>query len=373
MAIAAYVYRLVSLVPSLSPREQELWNTAGDWHAILNNPINAPYKALVWAAHFLPLSATFSARLPSILLVLAGLALFVVIIHRWYGPRSTVFGFFIFITSAWVLHIGRFAGPDIMYLLAALALIATHIGVYDHGESWLMLYAWLLVNIAVLFVPGMVWFVLFGLVLQAGTLWGSLRNTEGLWRRILWVILALAGLGTIAAAIVYKPELWRQWLGLPGHFASWHIILANAGSAWAAVAYRAPLHAELWLGNLPALGLFMSLMLLAGIAFYARHYRAARSHLLAGYLVLGTALIALGGVTLSVLIPTLYIIAIAGIAYVLHYWLRMFPRNQLARGTGIAIVGLAIGLSCLYGLQQYFVAWPHNPDTAAAYHYKLKH
>ena len=79
-----------------------------------------------------------------------------------------------------------------------------------------------------------------------------------------------------------------------------------------------------------------------------------------------------GAVTLSVLVPTLYLIVVAGIAYVLHFWLRMFPRNQLARGTGIAVVSLAVALACAYNLQQYFVAWPHNPDTAALYHYKLK-
>ena len=373
LALLVFGYRLNALVPSLSPQEKSTWNAAGDWHALLADPTNAPYKALLWAAHFLPFDSSLSARLPSAAILLIALVLFVSILHRWHGPRSTVFGFFLFLTSAWLLHVGRFAGPDIMYIVSILALIAVHIGLYDHGDSPLMLYAWLLTNIAVLFVPGMAWFVLFGIALQAGALWSAVRDFKALWQKLLWPVIAFGGLGAIAAAVAYHLALWRTWLGLPEQFAAWQPMLTNIGRVLLAVVYRAPLRPGLWLGQLPILGVFLSLMLLAGVVFYARHFRAARSHLLAGYVVISVVLAALGGaVTLSVLVPTLYLIVVAGIAYVLHFWLRMFPRNQLARGAGIAVVSLAVALACAYNLQQYFVAWPHNPDTAASYHYKLK-
>jgi hypothetical protein len=77
-----------------------------------------------------------------------------------------------------------------------------------------------------------------------------------------------------------------------------------------------------------------------------------------------------GPVMRTILVPLLYIVAFGGVAYLLHFWLGMFPRNVTARWLGIGIVCLAIGLTITYNLRHYFVAWPHNSDTHTAFTYK---
>lgn len=362
------IYHLRSLAPTLSPSERTFVTASSSLHAILFNPTHLFLKLLIFAVHYVPINSTLAARVPSVGLALLTLGLFTYILNRWYGPRSTLFGFFIFLTSAWFLHAARFAGPDIEYLLAIVALIAVHVGLYDRGHNQLMLYTWLFVNLALLTVPGMVWFVVLGIIWQAGALISGLRSAAPLWSKLAWSFLALAGLAAAGWSLYRIPNLWRTWLGLPQQFTSWRIPIFHFGDTILALFYRAPHNPENWLGRLPILDVFTSVMLIAGIIFYIRHWRATRTHLLTVYFFAGASLIALNGeVSLSVLVPIVYLIAVAGIAYTLHAWLHIFPRNPIARTMGIGIVTLVLLLSCAYNLSQYFIAWPHNAETAAIY------
>ena len=80
--------------------------------------------------------------------------------------------------------------------------------------------------------------------------------------------------------------------------------------------------------------------------------------------MVGTLLIALGGaVSLSLLIPFIYILVAAGIGFMLDQWYKVFPRNAIAQGVGMGLIVLAVAASCWYGLRHYFVAWPNAPAT----------
>ena len=278
-----------------------------------------------------------------------------------------ILGFAIFVSAVWFLHVGRFAGVEVEYLVAVLALLAVHIGLYDHDRP-LMLYVWLLTNLVLLFIPGFVWFVLLSIVWQAPQLIRQWQDMTQSWKRLTWVALAMLGLTWPLLSIVRHPRDWTLWLGLPSHLISWQTYAHSLGNTFLAISYHGPHNPELWLGHLPLLDVFISAMLIAGIAFYARHWRAARTRLLLCYIALGMALISLGGaVRLSAIVPVLYIVAIGGIAYLLHFWMKVFPRNPLARYAGISLVAAVIGLSCFYNAWQYFVAWPHNTETMQVY------
>lgn len=368
-AAIALLARLGSLAPRLSPTEQSTLAASANLHGILTNPTDLPLKLLQWLTTFAPGGhAVFFARLPSVVLALLALAIFTYLLHRWYGPRSTLLGFCIFVCSAWFLHIGRFAGPDAEYLLAVVSILAVHVGLYDHDDRPLMLYGWVLVNLLLLFIPGFVWFVLLGIWWQRAALMRAWSKLATHWNQVGVAAVAVAGLGAIAYCIVRTPNLWRRWAGLPAHLAPWQALAKNLAGTLTSFVYHGPHNPELWLGRLSLFDAFLSVMLLAGILFYAHHWRSARTRLLLSYLLLGAVLVALGGaVRLSVIVPIGYLVAIAGIAYVLHAWLHTFPRNPLARAAGISLVAVVIVLSCFYNLRQYFVAWPHNPDVAAIY------
>jgi hypothetical protein len=103
-----------------------------------------------------------------------------------------------------------------------------------------------------------------------------------------------------------------------------------------------------------------------GLVFYIHHWQAQRTHLLFAYVIFGAILVGFGGpVTMSILLPIVYLIATAGTAYTLHFWLRLFPRNPVARSFGIGLMGCLVMLAAFYNLKLYYQVWPHNPDTQA--------
>lgn len=369
LAAAALLMRLTTLVPRLSPGEVNTMTAAASWHAIVNNPLGLPLKLLERLAGLaLPHQPLWAARLPSVALGGLALGIAVYILRRWYGRRSLVFGFALLLSSAWFLHVSRYAGMDALYLTATLALMAVHIGLYDNVDHWPMAFVWLAAKLLLLFIPGFVWLVAISLVLQRReiiTAWRSMRS----WiARGSWLTLAAVGCAALATSLIRTAGLWRTWLGLPTPWPAWPALGHQAVAAVSAYVWHGPHEPARWLDTLPLLDAFAIAMLLAGIIFYARHWRAARTHVLLAYLVAGLALTALGGpVSLSIAVPILYLVIVAGIAYALYFWLQRFPRNGLARAAGIALVTVVLLLSCTYNLEQYFVAWPHSPETAAAY------
>ena len=127
---------------------------------------------------------------------------------------------------------------------------------------------------------------------------------------------------------------------------------------------RGPQYSYLWLGKAPILDLLSLTACLAGIYYYAVRWQATRSKLLGVMFVIGFILVGIGGpVSLSILVPILYISIAMGIGFILKQWLQVFPINPLARGVGIGIVVFVVSISSIYNLRAYFIAWPHNTAT----------
>ncbi len=130
-----------------------------------------------------------------------------------------------------------------------------------------------------------------------------------------------------------------------------------------------PVH---WLGKLPLLSSFEIIMLLVGIYFYSHHTRAGRTRLimvLAGIAWLLTSIIGL--TSISLVVPVIYLLLAAGIAYMLHLWLKVFPHNPIARTLGITFIMLAVLMTSIYQTRSYFVAWRYNAETSRVFDSKL--
>lgn len=277
-----------------------------------------------------------------------------------------VFGLILIATSAWFLHVSRFAGLEVEYFAALPALLAVHLLLHDHEDNKTMWYIWLLVNTLLLFVPGMVWYVVLSAVWQWRPLFHAVRGLA-LWQRLLSALLPLAAVGWLAYIAVVHHGLLFTLVGLPDNMSVVRALPHTLLHTLSLFVYTGPSQPELWLGRLPLLDVFVLAMFAAGAVFYARHPFAARTQLLASYLVLSILLISLGTVGISVALPLIYLVAVAGIAYLLHFWLRTFPVNPLARYFGMGLMALLIALSCYYNIKQYFIAWPHNTAVVQVY------
>lgn len=267
------------------------------------------------------------------------------------------------------MHVSRYASYDVVYLWAVPTLLAVLIAWERYHQRPRIAYAAIAALCSLLYVPGIVWLVLAGILLQPHLLkhsWQSAKNSIGKWLLVLTPLIALTPL---LIAFVRTPSLIQTWLGLPLHFGTPSAVMHGLLHDVSFFVYRGPATPEVWLARAPILSFFSIVMALLGALFYLKHRRAPRTRFLMAFFVIGGLLFALGGpVTISILVPLVYLLVAAGFGYLLHEWLHVFPRNPLARSVGFGLLGLAVLLTCIYEVKSYYVAWPHNTATQAAFH-----
>ena len=360
------IYKLGSLVGGLSHQEAATANSSLGWHAIFDNPFYLPLK-LVQALIF-PNHGQTLTRLPGTLLGITAIAAFYLLIRVWHGRRTAVLTTLLFATGAWTLHASRLATPDILYLWALPVLLLTNLGIHKKPDNVLVVYGSMLLWGSMLYIPGMIWLLIFNTYLLFGDLAEVWQQFSKLWQRILYLLSGLIWLPLLIIGLT-RPGSLKLWIGLPRQLASGLQLLKNLGEVFINLFVHGPQNSQTWLGKAPVFDVFTLIMCILGVYFYTRHFSAFRPRMLAGFGLLSVILVALGLVSLSLLVPLFYIIAAAGIAYLLHEWLQVFPVNPLARGVGLGLIFLAVGLASVYNLRAYFIAWPHNPSTTPAFHY----
>ncbi len=365
------LYKLGSLTGGFSRDEVSALASPLGWHGIFSHPLYLPLELLR--------SALFSAfpdygqalgRLPNAILGVLAVVSFACLIRLWYGLRIALMASAMFATSAWTLHVSRLASFDAVYLWSMPTLLLGHFVLrkyYKRPLAWIgSLAAWALL----LYVPGMVWFVLVDVVWQRRYIAGGWRHAAGWWARLIYTLVALVWLPLLVIDL-QRPGRLLSWLGLPQHLGSVLDIARNVIDVPYHLFIRASYGPQLWLGHAPVLDIFALAMCALGVYFYVTHWRSARSRFLGIVSLMGLVLIGLAGpVTSSLLIPLLYVAIATGMAYLLNQWLKTFPNNPLARGVGLGLLVAAVLLSCAYNYRAYFIAWPHASATRAVFQYR---
>jgi len=365
------LFRLGSLTGGLSSSELAASTAPVGWHGIYHQPYYLPLK-IVRSAVFVLFRdhGQTLTRLPNALFGALATIAFVWLIRLWHSPRIALLTGLLFATGAWTLHASRLASFDVLYLWATPMLLLMNSLLQRSYKHWLVWYGSLTVGGLLLYVPGLVWFVMLGAYLRRDALIGGWRFFSSAAQRSYYGLLAVLWLPLLVVNFTRSGAL-SAWLGLPAHWPTIGTLIKHIAAVPVHLFIRGPQYPDIWLGKAPILDIFTLAMCLIGIYFYARHLGAGRSRLLGSWALLGWLLVGLGGpVGLSLLVPLLYIGAAAGIAYLLHQWMRTFPNNPLARSVGLTLIAVAVGLSCLYNLRAYFVAWPHNPPTTTVFRYR---
>jgi hypothetical protein len=363
------LWALGSLTHGISAREVAFGAHRSSLSSLVHNPIGLPQTLLAWLFG-LVLHNYVGLRLASAVWGAVGIAAMAYVLLHWYGPRAAWFGSALFVCSAWFLHLARLATTDILLVVAPVVLFASYVLLLQHGKTLAGRLGWVALQGCLLFVPGMIWLMLLHGFWQR-------RELAAIGHRITsWSERTATTLLILLFVIPLTVGIWLgqtkvtilELLGLPQHVPHLGDIAANAGHQLLFLAIRGTTAPDAWLNHLPILDMFGLIMLVAGLYFYLTHFTAKRSKLLLGVGLISFALASLGGsATISLLVGWLYLLITGGIAYLLHQWLKVFPRNPVARSCGIAIVTIAVAMACLYGLRQYFIAWPHNRPSQNAF------
>lgn len=358
-------WQLGTLTAGYSAAELKSLEASLSLKHILEYPLNAPFHIVATALYRILDDGLLAMRLTAALFGIGTVGIFYWLVTFWHGQRSALYGTLLFGSSAWFLHTARFGTPDVLLFLL-LALIGCAVWM-RHSKSSLPLLIGFALATALIYIPGMIWFIIIGVLWQ----W---KRIDRLFKKHLaavsiGAIVVFAALAPLAWAIYKTPTLGKQILGLPA--IGWPDPLPTLRAIVEVplnLFWRGPLDPAHWLGRLPLLDVFTLAMAGLGAYLYLRNIQLSRVLLMAIVLLLGILLIGLGGgISLSIIIPFVYILAAAGIGLMLDYWYQVFPRNIIARATGTVLLSFAVLVAGWYNLRHYFIAWPNAPETKTVF------
>lgn len=354
-------YSLGTNTPGYSAAEAQTLSASSGWRTILDNPLNAPFTILTRLLLYLTENGLLATRLTATIFGAAALLVFYLLVRHWHGERTAVLGTILFASSAWFLHTARLGVPDVLFF-NSLLLVAGLMWHKKTGSSLALLVCFAL-GAVLLYVPGMVWLVLIGVIWKWRIIDSAFK--KHIWAAAAGALVLVSVLVPLGLAIYHDHNVAKELLGLPVQ--GWPQpleVLKNAADVPLSLFWHAPENSERWLANVPILNYFAMTMFVLGSYVYVKHIGLDRARLIAIILLLGTALISLGGdVTISLLIPFVYILVASGTGFLLERWYTVFPRNRIAQLTSLTFVALAVAASVGYGLRHYFVAWPDAPGT----------
>lgn len=366
-----YLFRLGQLTNGrFSSSEVDVHNTYHSLHAILNNPVDGPYKFLYTILTRIYPHSIISARFTSVLFTILVCALFTIITYRWHGKRTALFATPLFGTSGWLLHLGRLGTSSIVLVLIPLALLLLASWVNTTERHGFALFYMTLLSGLAFYTPGAIWFLLLGSFFIRKAIFNHIRHAR-MWEKVGYIVAVIGFAAILGHAIYVHTNLLRTWLFIPTSLPTPIGFVRHWIDTIVYLFFRGPSAPSYWLGHTPMLDAFTAIMTIVGAYFYLVHYKNLRTRVIFGFGILGSLLVGLNGApAMGYIVPIAYLLAATGITYLLHKWLTVFPRNPVARGVGYTIITAVVGLAVIYHLTSYFVAWRYDPSTVTLYSYK---
>jgi len=356
----ALFWKLGTLLPGYSQGELHAYHGFAGLKALLDNPINAPYVLAVKGLNYLIHDNLITTRLVSAASGVIVLGSFAVLLRRWHGKWTAVFGTLLFGLSAWFLHIARLGTPEVL-LFGIFVLSVCGFWLRKTNSSWALVCCFIL-SACLLYTPGMIWFIGLGLLWQWKTIDAIFK--KHLVLVTIGALLFVVALIPLGWAIFVHHHLAMTLLGLP---ANWLSPLAMAENI-----LKVPFHLFVrneatpatWLGTAPILDVFSLTMFILGGYTYIKKARLLRTRLFLSLFILTGALMAIGSViTFTVILPFVYLIIAAGVSRLIDLWIDVFPRNPIAKVVGWSAVSLVVVLACSFQVTHYFIGFPHANTT----------
>jgi hypothetical protein len=366
VALLSYIlffHNLAHFLPGYAPREIHTYETASSWQAIADDPLNAPYKIVLYGVLLLGHHSLLATRVVAAAFAVGASLLFFMVARGWFSYRVALLSTIMFASSAGFLHVARL-GSALVLQMGLLLLLATAVWWRQKGEPGKLKMVLTLAALAALwYVPGMIWFELLALIILHRRLRLTIARADwGL--RAMGAALFLVLVAPLIRAFILSPHSLLTFAGLPQHFAPPLETLQHIGNSLLSVGLHSNGASSLWLAHLPLLNVTEIALLLLGIYAFTRRLALSRAVYLLAATIVSLILIGLDGpVDISSLVPLLYLVIAGGLYELLRRWMSVFPRNPFARFAGVFFILVALFFSVLYQYRVYFVAWPHNSVT----------
>ena len=362
-------FKIGTLTGGVSPSEIAIQNQNPSFRSIARSPVNAPFYVLRNTGQKLRTNTVISSRKLSALVALTAIVAFYILLRFWYSLRVATLGTMLFASSSWLLRTGRFGTPDDLQSLIIIPILFST-WLLKTKRRQLVLAILTIVAGVMVYIPGVVWLILAAVIWRRQALFLEIR-TMSRWFTAFCYGLFLIIISPLAAGIVRTPKILLSITGLPdtinlAEFFNnlWHLPLN--------IFVRSDLSPQLAIAHLPLLDIFSTAMAALGIYSSIKFIKLDRNKLSIGALVACAILVSLGGsVTLALIMPIVYLLITAGVAFMLEDWFRVFPRNPLAANIGSTLMTIAVLLTMFYHINNYFIAWPNTSATKSEFSKRL--
>lgn len=357
--------KLGSLVPAPTAAEQPAALGITEYESLLSDPFFLPERVIQAGLVYIDQAGGTSLRMISVIFAAASLILLYWLLSMWHTRRIAFLSMLMLACSSLFLHQARWAEPDVMYMTAIPVFLIG--AILLKKKRYDRLWPLTVFSLALLlYLPGML--ALVGLFLIFN--FGKIRKTF----KYLAAPLRTAAVGMLIIPLIplmysfwQKPWLLATWIGLPENGLTIQSVLRNLYEIPKQLFVSGPDDPLRWLSGTPILDAATIALVAIGIYSYSSGLYPVRWRVLAGLSLISVILISLGGlVSISLILPLVYIFTANGLALLLQQWFTVFPRNPFARSVGIIVVLIVVAAICGYHLTRYYLAWPHAPATYQA-------
>ncbi len=365
-ALLLLFFQIGSLTKGAHPAEVAVAQSYPSYTSVVKKPIDAPYYIIRNTVRKVrPKSGIIITRGISALIGFISVGLFYALVSLWYRPRVAILGTLLYVSSNWLLRNDRIGLPDIKQSLVLL-LIFLPAWLKRTQHKQMAILGAVMAGIYLLHIPGMIWFVLLGMIWRAQSLGSELKKASKPFVIGLLMFFVIT-ISPLVYSIINQPSVLLQLAGIPNN-----LLLLDVMRNFVAI----PTHlfaqgdgnSLLGVGRMPILDVFTTFMVLLGAIATWQSRKLDRSKIVLGILAVGFILSCLGGsMLMTILIPPIYLLATAGIGYMLNEWLCVFPKNPLARGIATVLITVAVIIASAFHITNYFIAWPNTPQTRVTF------
>ncbi len=362
-------FRLDTLFDGVSSSESAAVATsAGSAQSLLENPISLPHKFVLYVLGQSDLQSIAAIRMVSISFGLLSVALFYIFVRSRFSARITILGSLAFCSNSVFLAISRNGSYLSSTLFATCALLAAS-QLFSKprgfaGKGWLI---GVLIALA-LFSPGV---ALLGVLLA---IWYARQTIQATRVWPMTSLIPTFALPAISLALLsygfYRDNSQiLPWLGLPSNLPPVGTFVQNILEVAQMFFFQTKPHPEFFLSQTPILDIFTTVCFIIGLAYVQVRSTTQGFMLLTGLVTTGVCFIAVHDPiqSVAILLPLIFLGVAAGITMLLRQWLEIFPRNPFARTVGVAVMTIVVGISCLYQMNRYFVAFSQAPENRRVY------
>lgn len=367
LLVVIYCWRLGDITPGLSPAEVAARVSSSTLHNLQHHPLNLWHSLPQYGLQKLHRPGDFYMRLVSVVFGLAFIGCFYKISSSWFGKSIGWFSTFMFAFTPIVLLAGRSLTPTVM-LLYPLAIGGAYLWLVRHpGLSKLRLVIFLAVVAGGLYIPGMIWLLILGGVLNRKNL-KALAQAAGIKTLLGCLAMIIVILVPLGWRLVDNPAIARDLALIPASWPGSGVIAKSIAWAAAGLFWKTGSHADLIIGRLALLDVAQIILIIFGV--YAMWHKARTK--MYGLIALAVFGVLAAGLNQNIYllllsIPPLAILVAAGLRYLYIEWRGVFPNNPIPRSLALALMVAVVSIQMVYGIRYALVAWPHSVATHSLY------